>query len=501
MPNSHASNPGPSTADAPVDPALAGLEPASMWRHFGALTRIPRASCNEAGVRAYVQAFAAARGIACEVNEVGDVLLRVNPDAEGPVVGLQAHMDMVCVSKDGAPFDFAREPIRLLRDGDSLHADGTSLGADNGIGVAYALALAEEATGPLEVLLTVDEEQGFTGIEGVAPGWLRSAYLINIDSEEEGFLTIASAGARDFVVTLPVERTALEEPLEQLALTLDGLEGGHSGVDIHRGRLNALTLLGRALAAAKACGGAVLGVGGGSAPNVIPSSARATLAVPPGRVGELRARLDELRQGVATAADPALRIELAPAPATRPRAPLTAASSDALVGLLGALPTGILVPSPLDPALPFVSNNLAIVREQAEGALELTLMSRSPEAAELVKLGERLRGIAEAHGATLEAGNLVPGWAPDYGSPLLALFQRVHREHTGKEAKLLEIHAGLECGALQAKYPGMDLISVGPDITGVHSPAEQVSIASALRTYDLVRAVLRELHGGRAPAR
>ena len=481
----------PSTS-SPMDPALAGLQPESMWRHFGNLARIPRETGNEAGVRAYVEAFAAQRGIVCEHNEVGDVLLRVKPDARGPIVGLQAHMDMVCVAAPGVSFDFAHDAIRLKREGDVIRADGTSLGADNGIGVAYALALAEEATGPLEVLLTVDEERGFTGIEGVAPGWLRAKVLINIDSEEEGFLTIASAGARDFLLNVPAERENVGAQLTRFAVTVQGLKGGHSGVEIHRGRTNALKVLGAALAAAKACGGAVFGLQGGTAPNVIPSASTGTVGVPSMRVDELRGRLAELQKTLATEENPALCIDLG---ATQDdRKPLTARASDRLLALILELPTGVLVPSPRDPAQPFVSNNVAMIKELPEDGFCVTMMSRSPSSKELEKLEERYRGIAQKNGAEMTAGRLVPGWAPDYESPLLARFQRKYRELYGKDAKLLEIHAGLECGALQSKYPGMDLISVGPDITGVHSPAETVSAASARRTFDLVRAVIHELH-------
>ncbi len=481
----------PSTT-SPIDPALSGLQPESMWRHFGNLARIPRETGNEAGVRAYVEAFARQLKIACETNEVGDVLLRVKPDAKGPVVGLQAHMDMVCVAAAGVSFDFAHDPIRLKREGDAIRADGTSLGADNGIGVAFALALAEEASGPLEVLLTVDEERGFTGIEGVAPGWLRAKVLINIDSEEEGFLTIASAGARDFLVQVPAEREGVGAPLTRFAVNVRGLKGGHSGVEIHRGRTNALKVLGAALEVAKACGGAVFGLHGGAAPNVIPSASTGVVGLPPGRVDEFRSRIAELQRSLATKEDPALAIDLS-AP-QEDRTPLTAGASDKLLALVKELPTGVLVPSPRDPAQPFVSNNLAMLTELPEDGFCITMMSRSPASKELEKLEERYRGIAQKSGAELRAGRLVPGWAPDYDSPLLARFQRKYREMYGKEAKLLEIHAGLECGALQSKYPGMDLISVGPDITGVHSPAETVSAESARRTFDLVRATVRELH-------
>jgi dipeptidase D len=494
---------GPSTKPLsaprfPLATPFEGLEPAPMWRYFNDLTHIPRQTGNEAGVRAYVLAYAAERGFACEVNEVGDVLLRVRPDAKGPCVALQAHMDMVCVSRDGAPFDFAHQAIPVRRDGDFIGADGTSLGADNGIGVAYALALAEETSGPIEVLLTVDEEQGFTGVQGVAPGWLRAERLINIDSEEEGYLTIASAGGRDFVARLAVARVAAQAAPTALEVVIEGLKGGHSGVEIHRGRTNALKLAAKVVAEVQRRGGAVYGLAGGTAPNVIPSSARVVVGLAADAVEPFRARLAALQAELVTDEDPGLRLSAHP---TTPTAEaLAPALVDRLVRLLEGVPTGVIVASRLDPSQPFVSNNLAIVREAQEGAAggyEIVWMSRSPADDELEKLHARYRALATELGVELEAGKLVTGWAPDYDSKLLARFREIYRARYGKDAKVLEIHAGLECGALKAKYPGLDAISVGPDITGVHGPDERVSIASTERTYGLVRAVIDAIHAER----
>jgi dipeptidase D len=478
----------------PLAKPFEGLEPARMWRYFSDLTHIPRETGNEAGVRAYVRGWAAERGFACEENEIGDVLVRVRPDAKGPKVAFQAHMDMVCVSRDGAPFDFATQPIPVVRDGDFIASDGTSLGADNGIGVAYALALAEETTGPIEILFTVDEEKGFTGVEGVAPGWLTASLLINIDSEEEGYLTIASAGGRDFTARVAVERAEGRGEGGALAtfeVVLDGLKGGHSGIEIHRGRTNALKLAARVAAEALDEGGALVSLTSGTAPNVIPSSARVVVGLPAGAVERFRTRLEALRAELLTEEDPGLRVALTPATASA--APMTAAAAVRLVRAIEAVPTGVLVPSKLDPSQPFVSNNLAIARAAGTG-VELVWMSRSPADEELEKLAARYRGLASEVGFELTAGKVVRGWAPDYDSKLLARFREGYRARYGKEAKILEIHAGLECGALKAKYPGMDAISVGPDITGVHGPDERVSISSSARTYDLVREVVEGIH-------
>jgi dipeptidase D len=488
--------PSPETSrpQFPLAAPFEALEPARMWRYFNDLTHIPRETGNEAGVRAYVCALAAERGWACEVNEIGDVLLRIRQSAPGPCIALQAHMDMVCVSRDGAPFDFARQPIPVRRDGDFICADGTSLGADNGIGVAYALALAEETTGPLEILLTVDEEKGFTGVEGVAPGWLRAALLINIDSEEEGYLTIASAGGRDFAARIALQRAAPSAPLTPLDVVLDGLKGGHSGIEIHRGRTNALKLAAQIVREAIAHGGALVSLGSGTAPNVIPSSARLRLGLPAAAVDPFLARLEALRAERITEEDPGLRI--LGTRAEGPIEPLAPVVADRLLRLLEGVPTGVIVPSRLDPSQPFVSNNLAILRADGD-VLEAIWMSRSPSDEELEKLTQRYQGLAAEIGVELRPGKIVRGWSPDYDSKLLARFRERYRASYGKDAKILEIHAGLECGALKAKYPGMDAISVGPDITGVHGPDERVSISSAARTYTLVREVIDGIHAER----
>lgn len=478
---------------SPLDPAFIGLEPRTVWRHFHDLTRIPRGSGNEAAVRSHIEAWAVARGFQPEVDATGNLLVRVNAQVPGPIVGLQGHLDMVCVAEDDLQIDFKRDPIPVVREGDEITAEGTSLGADNGIGIAYAMALAEECAGPLELLFTIDEENGFTGVDGVKPGWLRCSEMLNLDSEEEGFFTIACAGGRDFVVEVPVAREPAVADLRALHLSIDGLKGGHSGIEIHRGRTNAIKAMGEVLAAVRELGGVLYGIRGGSKRNVIPFSSHATVGLPADAVPALEARLARLHRELSSPEDPDLNLGLEPTRADRD--PMTGDAFSKMLSLVEALPSGVIKATDQDPDQPLVSNNLAIVEETASGDLRITNMSRSPSQAELDAVEARIAGMAQDRGATSRADGGYVGWEADYDSPLLATCLAKYREVFGREAKVLEIHAGLECGAIKAKYPDLNVISFGPNIHGAHTTHETVSVTSSERTYGLLRAVVAELHG------
>ena len=395
-----------------LPPALAGLEPKIIWKHFADLLRIPRCSGNEAGVRAHLEKFAESKRLKIEQDDAGNVLLRVRPEAKGPVVCLQGHMDMVGVAADGVQHDWTKDPVTPRREGDFIFADGTTLGADNGIGLAFALAMVDEQTGPLEILCTVDEEVGLTGASRMKAGWLKAKYLVNLDSEEESSLTVACSGGRDMVVTLPWPRVAKQNDVDSVAIRVKGLQGGHSGIDINKGRTNANQVLGRVLAEATKLGGALHEVDGGVKRNAIAPAASAVVSLARGKSSELRQAAERLQRELRTASDPDLAIEIADQATAL--APVTAEAAGRLVHLLETLPHGVLKTTSHNPDLPFVSINLALINAAAGDQLLVVLSGRSPVAAELDALEARVRAIAAEHGASFKCENGYPGWAPNY---------------------------------------------------------------------------------------
>ncbi|MFH1807841.1 MAG: beta-Ala-His dipeptidase [Pseudomonadota bacterium] len=475
-----------------LPPPFAGLEPETVWKHFFALTQIPRGSGNEAGARAFVEKWAREHKFEVDTDEVGNVLVRVNASAPGTMVCLQGHLDMVCVADEGVDFDFEKQAIQVRRDGDNLFGTGTTLGADNGIGVAYGMALAEQTQGPLEVLCTIDEEVGLKGAGGLKQGWLRSRVLLNLDSEEEGFVTIACSGGRDLLIDLPWKQGGNVDGRTAYDLKVAGLQGGHSGIDIGLGRINAIQVLARMLDQVLALGGALVEVKGGVKRNAIPPMASARVVLPEAKLPNLQAFADRLCAELRCAADPDLKVTTQPSTVKDPSI-VDDACARQLVHLLGGLPHGVQKHSPKDATLPFVSINLALVEDPAGGKIPIVMSARSPAETEIDMLVARVKAVCDEHGAALNAENGYPGWEPDYDSKLLATTKKLHTEVIGQEPKVLEIHAGLECGIIGARYPGMDMISIGPDIHFPHSPREHVSIPSVGRMYAFVQKLVAEI--------
>ena len=480
------------TANA-LPQALAGVEPTVVWKHFADLCRIPRCSGNEGAVRDHIVAFARDRGIAYDVDEVGNLVLRVRPDAPGEPICLQGHMDMVCVAEEGSSHDFDRDPITVRRVGNDLHANGTTLGADNGIGLAFALAAIDVTDAPLEILCTVDEEVGLVGASGLQAGWLKSRFLLNLDSEEEGFVTIACAGGRDLLVEIDSARAPFSTALDLMEVKIKGLKGGHSGIDIGLGRTNANRVLAVVLREVIDRDGAVYALEGGVKRNAIPSVGFATIGLPPEQKTGFRSVVARIREELVSDADPDLEIILSPASAPTSGAAFAATTISTLLDLLTELPDGVLEHVPNDPDAPFVSANMALVSEKPGNKLRIVLSVRSPSAERLDRLEARVEDIATMHGARCSCQNGYPGWEPDYDSPLLSITKRVHERYFGERPKVLEIHAGLECGIIGSKYPDMHMISVGPDIHYPHSPSERVSIPSVERMFGFVVALVDTL--------
>jgi dipeptidase D len=481
---------------------VSDLEPRPLWQHFDALLAIPRPSRQEERARRYVVEQAEARGLRWRQDAAGHVVVEkpASPGREdAPIVVLQGHLDMVTEKNTGTVHDFERDPIVPRREGGWVKATGTTLGADNGIGAAAMLGVMTSDDlihGPLELLFTIDEETGLTGVLALdaAAIALRGRLLINLDSEEEGAVTIGCAGGAASRLTLALETAPAPAGTAALEVTLSGLKGGHSGMEIHLQRGNAVKLLARALfAALQQTPFHLAAFQGGNKHNALPREATARVVVPTEArdaftaavATETAAIQDELH-----AVDPDLRIEIATA--ASPGKVWTAAASRKALDLLNALPHGVLAMSNDIPGLVETSLNVATATGTDE-SLAILISLRSSVASAMRTTKRALRAIAELAGADVQENDGYPSWKPDPASPLLVRFQQVHHRLNGKDAELRAVHAGLECGVLGEKFPGMDMISFGPVIQGAHSPDEAVEVASVERFWGLLREVLEEL--------
>lgn len=478
---------------------LADLQPQALWRHFEALSAIPRASEKEQAARAYVLAQAAALGLEVVQDAVGNVVVRkpARPGREGaPMAALQGHLDMVCEKNEGTAHNFDTDPIQLVLDGDWVKAAGTTLGADNGVGVAAALAVMEStdiAHGPLEFVFTIDEESGLTGASEFPNGLLQSKYFLNLDGEEEGTLCIGCAGGLNTVARRTVELRPAPAG-DALRIKVSGLQGGHSGLDINKGRGNAVRILGQVLQALLGAGPIVVAdLQGGSKRNAIPREASATVVVDPARIAELRATLtlwqDALRSDLGSF-DPGLRI--AAEPASQPTQVLSDADARVVADLLASQHHGVLAMSPDVPGLVQTSTNLAIVGLK-DAVVELETSQRSPILSSKLAAARMVSTVFALAGFQTEQTGGYPGWKPEPGSEIVRLSKEVHNDVLGHVPELVAMHAGLECGVIGEKHPGMEMISFGPHIVDVHSPSERLKISSVAPFYRFLTALLERI--------
>jgi dipeptidase D len=480
------------------DDALAGLLPVSVWKHFAALARIPRGSGHEAEAAEYVLSVAARHSLSARRDAAGNVLVVRDGAAGRPTVVLQGHLDMVCEQNAGGTHDFLRDPIPLARRGEWIGAQGTTLGADNGIGVAMALAVMEEAgrpLPPLEFLFTVDEETGLTGANAIAEGFVSGRVLLNLDSEEEGVLYIGCAGGQNTRLSAPVRWRGAPAGRAAARVTISGLRGGHSGLDVHEGRGNAIRLLSRFLLSVAAKTDLRLtAFAGGSKHNAIPREAEATVVLPPRAAAALARRAAEaeaLFRAELKALDDGVAVRVGPA--APPAQALSRGDTRRFLGFLFGVPDGVAGMSRAVPGLVETSSNLAVVTLSESGARILTSQRSSVES-RLDEMCGRMRALAELAGLKAAHDSRYPAWTPRPDSPVLARAKEVFaRMNGGAEPRVKAIHAGLECGVLGAKFPGMDMISFGPDIRGAHSPDEQVKPDSVARVYDFLLSLLSSL--------
>jgi len=481
-------------------PALANLQPEPIWKHFDRLAAIPRASTKEAAARHYVRGLAAELGLECVQDNAGNLVIRkpARPGREGaPRALLQGHLDMVCEKNEGTVHDFDVDPIKVVRDGDWLKADGTTLGSDNGVGVSAALAVMESndiAHGPLEFVFTIDEESGLTGASAFPGGLLKSKYFLNLDNEEKGTLCIGCSGGVKTTARRKVEFRPASAG-SACRVKVSGLKGGHSGVDIHQGRGNALRIMGGVLQVLlDRLPIEIAEVNGGSAQNAIPREAAALVVLPD------TSRESKLKSLVATAEagykadlggfDSGLQITVEKA--ERPGKVLEASDAKQTVALLASLPHGVLAMSPDVDGLVQTSTNLATVSTRGD-VVEIVTSQRSAIESSMLSAARMVATVCGLAGFEVEHGGKYPGWKPEPNSDIVRKLQEVHKKLFGEPAKLIAMHAGLECGVIGEKYPGMQMVSFGPTIVDPHSPNERVQISSVESFWNYLRLVLESL--------
>lgn len=480
-------------------PALENLEPQPVWKHFAALTTIPRASTREAAARDYVLALSFRLGLKSTQDAAGNVVVQkpAHPGREkAPMALLQGHLDMVCEKNEGTPFNFDTDPIKVVRDGDWLKAEGTTLGSDNGVGVAAALAVMESkdiAHGPLEFAFTVDEETGLTGAAQFPGGVLKSKYFLNLDNEDTGTICIGCSGG---VKTTARRKVTLQPATANTAwrIKVSGLKGGHSGVDIHQGRGNALRILGGVLQnLLEHVSLEIADINGGSAQNAIPREASATVSADASQEQNLKSLVAKSETEYRTdlgGFDSDLHISLEKA--ERPAKVIDAADAKRIVSLLASLHHGVLAMSPDVPGLVQTSTNLAVITTKND-LVEIVTSQRSAIESSRSAAAAMVATICRLAGFEVEHSGNYPGWKPEPHSEIVEKLQETHQKLFGAPAKLIAMHAGLECGVIGEKYPGMQMASFGPTIVGPHSPNERVQISTVDSFWKYLKAVLENI--------
>jgi dipeptidase D len=469
---------------------------------FEQVSAVPRGTKREEKISQWLQDWAQQHRLESRVDAHGNMVIYVpaSPGLENsPTLVLQGHMDMVCEKTPDSDHDFTRDPIRVIRQGDWLTADHTTLGADNGIAIAIALALAEDkefAHPPLELLFTVEEEVGLGGVSDIEPGMLRGKLVINLDTEEEGTFIVGCAGGTTTHIDLPIARQEIPSDFGIYRLQVGGLQGGHSGVDIHKHRASANKILGRALdRLAHQVPLQLVSLKGGSARNAISREAEAIFAVPRDQEAGLGGLLDALGREVQheyEKTDAGLTLSFAPHHENGGKGMLDIAGTEKIIRLLMALPSGVVEMSSDIEGFVETSSNLAIL-ELKDDLFQILTNQRSMTMSRLDEINRRVEAMARLSGAQVLHDEAYPSWQPDMESPLLKRSVEVFESRFGKKPEVRLIHAGLECGILSDRCGGLDMVSLGPTILGVHSPDEKLYIPSVIQVWDFLRALIRSL--------
>ena len=476
---------------------LSNLKPAGVWKFFEELCQIPHGSHNEKAISDYCVAFAKERGLSVWQDDAWNVIMVKEASAgyenAEPVI-LQGHLDMVCVKKPDCDLDLEKEGLRLAVDGDYVYAEGTSLGGDDGIAIAYALAILDDDSIPhprLEVIFTTCEEVGMDGALALKPSMLKGHTMLNLDSEEEGIFLVSCAGGVSMDITLPIERIQSEGM--GAVLTVEGLLGGHSGVEIHKGRGNANLILARVLACLhEKVDYQVVSLSGGLKDNAIPRESSAKLLLPKGSAEQAKAFCEaytQILQKEYASTDSGITVRLELTGEEKAEGMRLDSFKKALMLLL-SLPCGVQAMSGEIEGLVETSLNMGIL-DTREQELYFCYSLRSSVGSAKEWLTQKLCMIAKSHGGTVSLRGAYPAWEYKKDSPLREDMVRIYEKMFGNQPKVEAIHAGLECGVLASKIPGLDCVSMGPDILDIHTTEERMRISSVERMWAFILAVLK----------
>ncbi|HOC41130.1 MAG TPA: aminoacyl-histidine dipeptidase [Bacteroidales bacterium] len=477
------------------------FEPHKVWQYFYEITQIPRPSKNEDKIIAYLENFAKSKNLEYKKDRVNNIVIR-KPASKGgenkPMVALQCHVDMVCEKNNDVDKDFLKDPIEAYIDGEWVKAKGTTLGADDGIGVAMQLAILDsdiDGIGPIECLFTVDEETGLTGANGLENDMIKSKYLINLDSEDEGQIFIGCAGGKNTLGFLPIKYQSVQEK-NSVEVFVSGLQGGHSGDDIEKKRGNAIKLLTRIVYDLLNSNETIqlVNIEGGNLHNAIPREATAVLCYDNeddyNKIKNIVADYQNIFKTELKISDPGVKVTITKKDITNKW--IDREMAFRLIRLLYVLPHGVFAWSQDIPDFVETSTNLASIKKQDEQYIITTSQRSSLESAK-ENICNKVKSAFELAQANVEVNDGYPGWTPNPESYLLKLVAEETEKVLNKKPVIRAIHAGLECGLFSEKFPGLEMVSIGPEMKGVHSPDERLLIPSVKRTFDILINVLKKI--------
>ena len=476
------------------------LEPKRVFEIFDQITKVPRPSKKEEKIRQYLLDFAKSHNLEAKTDKVGNVVIKApaTPGHENaPTVILQGHMDMVCESNDKS-FDFENQPIQTIVDGEWVRAEGTTLGADNGIGVAAALAVMTDPDavhGPLEALVTVDEETGMTGAFGLEGDMITGSILLNLDSEDDAEIFVGCAGGVDTVCTFTYNRSFAPKDFTYFKIDIAKGQGGHSGGDIHLGRANANKLLARILFnLGKKYELSLAEIDGGNLRNAIPRAAHAIVGVHTSKKEDVRVAINHFIADIENEyADLEPTLEITMESVDKPEFCIDSDTTIKLIESIYSAPHGVVSMSRVMPGLVETSTNLASVKMKEGNEVVVTTSQRSSVDSRKWDIANQVEAVFTLAGAKVVHGEGYPGWAPNLDSPIMKIASDAYRELYGVTPAIKAIHAGLECGLFLEKFPHLDMVSFGPTLQGVHSPSERMYIPAVERFYGQLKLTLQKV--------